>query len=59
YKGVRTGILCGFEFYRTAIIERLDYLEGLDVLDNLEIIGKLKRKKTHRGALTITMRCVG
>ena len=23
YKGVRTGILCGFEFYRTAIIRNM------------------------------------
>jgi len=23
YKGVRTGILCGFEFYRTAIVTKL------------------------------------
>ena len=30
YKGVRTGILCGFEFYRTAIVldESLQYSVG-------------------------------
>jgi hypothetical protein len=48
------GIFCYLEF-----IERLDYQEGIDVTDNLEIIGKPKRKKTHRGALADSLRCVG
>jgi hypothetical protein len=32
YKGVRTGILCGFEFYRTAII-----------ISNWAVLGKTER----------------
>ena len=38
YKGVRTGILCGFEFYRTAIILMLTIVEELSTEEISQIL---------------------
>ena len=52
YKGVRTGILCGFEFYRTAIYGNLKAVRSREKCNALQ-------QETHRSAMDVAMRCVG
>ena len=69
YKGVRTGILCGFEFYRTAILKNhAQKTKGVSCADESPFIGKVKAilffsdfppYPTQCFPMTDAMHCVG